>query len=160
MKKYLEYFLSLNVLTQEKKHNSALNRARSYADLPTSEILPGEGMPHEIGKLSFSQIRVKYQGLHFGAFHSFIVRSSLCPPWPPTIPQGIQMEKCSFQSICTKKALGSRGDFSQKHLSVLWPFPRAELTCWGRILAPYPGQSRSFGWRLSLHILGCVPEST
>lgn len=129
MNKYLEYFLSLNVLTKEKKHTSALNRARMYADFPNSDRNSPQGRNAAWNwKVIIFSNKVEIPGSSFGCFPLFysLVISSLCPPWSPPLPQGIQMEKLSFKGICTKKAFGSR-DFFQKHLSVLGSFPRTRL---------------------------------
>lgn len=81
-----------------KEKNKTFTGQEVMQTCPTQpEILLGKGMPHEIGKFSFSQIKAKYQSLTLVAFHCLIVPSSLLScPFPPPLPRGVQMEKLSF----------------------------------------------------------------
>lgn len=87
-----------------------------------TEILLGKGMPHEIGKLSFSQVRVKYQSLSLGAFHCFIVWLSLLSthPYPPHSPKVFKW-KSFLSKVFTQRRHWAADEMSSgpEHLSVL-----------------------------------------
>lgn len=162
MNKYLEYFISLNVLTKEKKHTSTLNRTRSYADLPNSDRNSPRGRNATCNwKVIFSN-KGEIPGPYFGCFSLLysLVISALCPPRPPHSPKVFKW-KSFLSKVSAQRRHSVAEKISSKSILVCYdPSPELSWMCWERTLAPYPVQFRSFGWMLSLHILGHVPERT
>lgn len=68
------------------------------------EILLGKGVPHEIGKFSFGQTRVKYHSLSSVAFHCLILLSSLLSLFPTTPPR-YSNGKAFFQRYLHKEGI-------------------------------------------------------
>lgn len=148
MNKYLEYFISLNVLIKEKKHTSDLNRTRSYADLTNSNRNSprGRNATWNCKVIIFSN-KGEIPGPYFGCFSLFysLVISSLCPPRLPHSPKVFKW-KSFLSKVSAQSRHSAAEEISSKRILVCYdPSPELSWMCWERTLAPYPVQFRSFG---------------